>query len=62
MPFLPPNQQCQALKANSAFHPFGVDKLVSCNWMSAASVAVGVTSGECHEGKAGMVLFAGKTV
>jgi len=30
--------------------------------MSAASVAVVVTSGECHEGKADMVLFAGKTV
>jgi len=30
--------------------------------MSAALVAVVVTSGECHEGKAGMVLFAGKTV
>jgi len=32
--------------------------------MSAASVAVVVTSGErqCHEGKAGMVLFADKTV
>jgi len=29
--------------------------------MSAASVAVVVT-GERHEGKAGMVLFAGKTV
>jgi len=27
-----------------------------------ASVAVVVTSGERHEGKAGMVLFAGKTV
>jgi len=35
---------------------------VSCNWMSAASVAVVATSGERHEGKAGMVLFAGKTV
>jgi len=57
-----PTNSVKALKANSAFHPFGVDKLVSCNWMSAASVAVGVTSGECHEGKAGMVLFAGKTV
>jgi len=34
---------------------------VSCNWMSAASVAVVATSGERHEGKAGMVLFAGKT-
>jgi len=31
-------------------------------WMSAASVAVVVTSGERHEGNAGMVLFAGKTV
>ena len=30
--------------------------------MSAASVAVVVTSGERHGGKAGMVLFAGKTV
>ena len=31
--------------------------------MSAASVAVVVvTSGERHEGKAGMALFAGKTV
>jgi len=30
--------------------------------MSAASVAVVVTSGERHEGKAGMVLFARKTV
>jgi len=30
--------------------------------MSAASVAVVVTFGELHEGKAGMVLFAGKTV
>ena len=30
--------------------------------MSAASVAVVVTSGERHEGEAGMVLFAGKTV
>jgi len=30
--------------------------------MSAASVGVVVTSGERHEGKAGMVLFAGKTV
>jgi len=30
--------------------------------MSAASGAVVVTSGERHEGKAGMVLFAGKTV
>ena len=30
--------------------------------MSAASVAVVVTPGECHEGKAGMVSFAGKTV
>jgi len=30
--------------------------------MSAASVVVVVTSGERHEGKAGMVLFAGKTV
>jgi len=30
--------------------------------MSAASVTVVVTSGERHEGKAGMVLFAGKTV
>ena len=30
--------------------------------MSAASVAVVVTSGERHEGKANMVLFAGKTV
>jgi len=30
--------------------------------MSAASVAVVVTSGERHEGKADMVLFAGKTV
>jgi len=29
--------------------------------MSAASVAVVVTSGERHEGKAGMVLFAVKT-
>jgi len=28
--------------------------------MSAASVAVVVTSGERHEGKTGMVLFAGK--
>ena len=28
--------------ANAAFHPFGVDKwVVSCNWLSAASVAVG---------------------
>jgi len=36
--------------------------LVICNWMSAASVAVVVTSGERHEGKAGIVLFAGKTV
>jgi len=30
--------------------------------MNAASVAVVVTSGERHEGKAGMVLFEGKTV
>jgi len=30
--------------------------------MSAASVVVVVPSGECHEGKAGMVLFAGNTV
>jgi len=30
--------------------------------MSPASVAVVVTSGELHEEKAGMVLFAGKTV
>jgi len=30
--------------------------------MSAVSVVVVVTSGERHEGKAGMVLFAGKTV
>jgi len=30
--------------------------------MSAASVAVVVTSGERHEVKAGMVLFAGKTM
>jgi len=30
--------------------------------MSAASVAVVVASGECHEGQAGMVLFAGKTM
>jgi len=30
--------------------------------MSAASVAVVVTSGERRERKAGMVLFAGKTV
>jgi len=30
--------------------------------MSAASVAVVVTSGERHEGKTGTVLFAGKTV
>jgi len=30
--------------------------------MSAASVAVVVTSGEGNEGKADMVLFAGKTV
>jgi len=30
--------------------------------MSAASVAVVVTSGERHKGKAGMVLFAGNTV
>jgi len=30
--------------------------------MSAASVAVVVTSGERHEGKAGMALFAGETV
>jgi len=30
--------------------------------MSAASVAVVAISGECHEGNAGMVLFAGKTV
>jgi len=30
--------------------------------MSAASVALVVTSGEFHGGKAGMVLFAGKTV
>jgi len=30
--------------------------------MSAASVAVVVTSGERHEGKTGMELFAGKTV
>jgi len=48
---------------NSVFHPFWVDKwVVSCNWMFAASVAAVVTSGERHEGKAGMVLFAGKTV
>jgi len=30
--------------------------------MSAASDAVVVTSGERHEGKVGVVLFAGKTV
>jgi len=30
--------------------------------MSAASVTVVATSGERNEGKAGMVLFAGKTV
>jgi len=30
--------------------------------MSTALVAVVVTFGERHEGKAGMVLFAGKTV
>jgi len=30
--------------------------------MSAASVSVVATSGKRHEGKAGMVLFAGKTV
>jgi len=30
--------------------------------MSAALVAMVVTSGERHEGKAGMVLFAGITV
>jgi len=30
--------------------------------MSAAAVAVVMTSGERHEGEAGMVLFAGKTV
>jgi len=30
--------------------------------VSAAAVAVVVTSGERQEGKAGMVLFAGKTV
>ena len=30
--------------------------------MSAASVAVVVISGERHEGKADMLLFAGKTV
>ena len=30
--------------------------------MSAAAVAVVVTSGERHEGKACVVLFAGKTV
>jgi len=30
--------------------------------MSAATVSVVVISGERHEGKAGMVLFAGKTV
>jgi len=36
----------------SAFHPFGVDKwVVSCNWMSAASVAVVVTAGECSRSK-----------
>jgi len=32
------------------------------NWMSAAAVAVVATSGERHEGKAGVMLFAGKTV
>jgi len=36
--------------------------VVSCNWMSAASVAVVVTSGERHKGKACMVLFADNTV
>jgi len=30
--------------------------------MSAAAVVVVATSGERHEGKAGVVLFAGKTV
>ena len=30
--------------------------------MSAAAVAVVATSGERHKGKAGVVLFAGKTV
>jgi len=30
--------------------------------MSAAAVAVVVTSGKRHEGKAGVVLFVGKTV
>jgi len=35
---------------------------MSYNWMSAASVAVVVISDERHDGKAGMVLFAGKTV
>ena len=39
-----------------------IDPVVSCNWMSAASVAAVATSGERHEGKAGMVLFAGKPV
>ena len=30
------------IQANSAFHPFGVDKwVVSCNWMSATSVRNG---------------------
>jgi len=48
---------------SSAFYPFGVDKLVvSCNWMSAASVVVGCHVVNAHEGKAGILLFAGKTV
>jgi len=45
---------------------FGLKKPTVANnfphWMSAASIAVMATSGERHEGKARMVLFAGKTV
>jgi len=43
---------CRSFQASSDFQPFGVDKwVVSWNWMSTASVAVVVTSGERSQRK-----------
>ena len=45
-PYWRQSVDCFRRQANSAFHPFGVDKrVVSCNQMSAASVGV-TLSGE----------------
>jgi len=47
---------------NSAIHPFVVDKWVVSRTQAFAMLCVVAAPGECVQGKADMVMFAGNTV